>query len=181
MRLPIEMLRRSCCSLEASSPAYCRRFGRRTWYRVRSGCQIWTSQMCTTAALLSRHRWEHLCMLSHRHQGMRAVLSASTWYCQWGGWTHPFFSVHFRKLTDVANALADTDLLVLSYGAISEIPENGPGPPHTPDSLTNIDCIWMTSSQQCKGSQIANTDFLMAQSVPSSGSSCHYRGSSKTR
>ena len=38
------------------------------------------------------------------------------------------------------NALVNTDLPVPSYGAISEIPETGPGPPHTPESLTNIDC-----------------------------------------
>ena len=40
----------------------------------------------------------------------------------------------------MVNTLADTDLLVPSYGAISEIPTTGPGPPHTPESLTHIDC-----------------------------------------
>ena len=43
-------------------------------------------------------------------------------------------------LTDVANALVDSELPVLAYGAISEIPSTGPGPPYTPESLTHIDC-----------------------------------------
>ena len=60
------------------------------------------------------------------------------------GWVDsPNFSCPFSEtLTDVANALVDTDLLVLSYGAISDIPETGPPPPtppHTPESLTHID------------------------------------------
>ena len=41
--------------------------------------------------------------------------------------------------------------------------------------------IWMTPYQWCGGGgQIANTESLMAKSVPSSGSSRHYRGGSKT-
>ena len=40
----------------------------------------------------------------------------------------------------MANALVNIDLLVPSYGAISEIPETGTGPPHTPGSLTHIYC-----------------------------------------
>ena len=43
-----------------------------------------------------------------------------------------------ETLTDAANSLVDTDLLVLSYGAIYEIPATNPPPPHTPDSLTHI-------------------------------------------
>ena len=41
--------------------------------------------------------------------------------------------------TDVANALVDTDLSVLSYGAISDILVTGLGAPHTPESLTHND------------------------------------------
>ena len=37
-----------------------------------------------------------------------------------------------ENLTDVANALVDTDLPVLSYGAIYEIPTTRPGPAHNP-------------------------------------------------
>ena len=48
------------------------------------------------------------------------------------------FCAFLETLTDVANALVDTDLPVPSYGVISEIPETGPGPPHTPDILTHI-------------------------------------------
>ena len=40
----------------------------------------------------------------------------------------------------MANALVDTDLPVLSYGTISEIPATGPIPHHTLESLTNIYC-----------------------------------------
>ena len=36
--------------------------------------------------------------------------------------------------------MVNTDLSVPSYGAISEIPATGPGTPHTPESLTHIDC-----------------------------------------
>ena len=32
------------------------------------------------------------------------------------------------------------NLLVPSYGTIFDIPETGPVPPHTPESLTHIDC-----------------------------------------
>ena len=40
----------------------------------------------------------------------------------------------------MANALVDIDHPVPSYGAISDIPATGPGPPHTPESITHIDC-----------------------------------------
>ena len=50
-----------------------------------------------------------------------------------------FFCAFSETLTDVANALVNTDLPVPSYGAISDIPATGPGPPHTPESLTHID------------------------------------------
>ena len=49
-----------------------------------------------------------------------------------------FFCEISETLTDISNALVDMDLPVLSYGAISAIPANGPGPPHTPEILTNI-------------------------------------------
>ena len=38
------------------SPVSCRRYGRRTWSRVRSGSQNWASQAHNTVALLSQHR-----------------------------------------------------------------------------------------------------------------------------
>ena len=58
------------------------------------------------------------------------------------GWldSPKFFCSFLETLTDVANALADKGLPVPSYGTISKIPETGPGPPHTPESLTHIDC-----------------------------------------
>ena len=58
------------------------------------------------------------------------------------GWVDSpkFFCVFSETLTAMANDLVDTDLPVPSYGAISEIPETGPGPPHTPESLTHIYC-----------------------------------------
>ena len=49
-----------------------------------------------------------------------------------------FFCAFSETLTDVANALVDSELPVPSYGAISEVPSTGPGPPYTPDSLTHI-------------------------------------------
>ena len=49
------------------------------------------------------------------------------------------FCAFSETLTDVANALVDKDLPVPSYVAISKIPATGPGPPHTPESLTHID------------------------------------------
>ena len=57
-----------------------------------------------------------------------------------GGVDSPkFFCAFSETLTDVVNALVDTDLHVLSYDAISKIPATGPGPPHTPESLAHID------------------------------------------
>ena len=100
------------------------------------------------------------------------------------GWVDSpkFFCTFLETLTDVANSQVDTDLLVLSYGAISEIPDTRTGPPHTPESLTYIDLYiddFISAVQG--GGQIANNESLMAQTVPSSGSSRHYRGNSKTR
>ena len=40
----------------------------------------------------------------------------------------------------MANVLAHKYLPVTAYGAIVKIPETGPGPPHTLDILTHIDC-----------------------------------------
>ena len=90
------------------------------------------------------------------------------------------FCTFSETLTGVANALVDTDLPVLSNGAISEIPATGMVSPHTPESLTHIDCYMDDFISAVQGAQIANTESLMAQSVPSSGSSRHYRGNSKT-
>ena len=55
-----------------------------------------------------------------------------------GGLTQVFCSFS-ETLIDVANAPVNMDLPVPSYGAISEIPETGPDPPHTPEILTHID------------------------------------------
>ena len=94
----------------------------------------------------------------------------------------PKFSARFfETLTDVANALVNSEFPVLSYGAISEIPSTGPGPPHNPESLTHIDCYMDDVISVVQGAQIANTDSLMEKSVPSSGSSYPYWESSKTR
>ena len=41
---------------------------------------------------------------------------------------------------DVANALVNSDLPVPSYSMISKIPATRHVPPHTPESLTHIDC-----------------------------------------
>ena len=38
------------------------------------------------------------------------------------------------------NALVDTELLVPSYGSIVKIPSTVPAPPHTRESLSQIDC-----------------------------------------
>ena len=58
------------------------------------------------------------------------------------GWVDSpkFFCTFLETLIDVANALVDSELPDPSYCAISEIPSTGPGPPHTPESLTHIYC-----------------------------------------
>ena len=55
------------------------------------------------------------------------------------GGLNQFFCAFSEMMTDVANSLVDTDLPVLSYGAISKIPSTGPVNPHTQESLTHID------------------------------------------
>ena len=56
------------------------------------------------------------------------------------GWVDSpkFFCAFLETLIDVANDLVNSELPVPSYGKISEIPATGPGPPHTPESLTHI-------------------------------------------
>ena len=58
------------------------------------------------------------------------------------GWVDSpkFFCAFSETLTDVVNALVNTDLPVPSYGTIYDIRVTGPGLPHTPGSLTHIDC-----------------------------------------
>ena len=58
------------------------------------------------------------------------------------GWVDSpkYFCAFSETLTDVATALVHTLLPVPAYGAISEIPETGPGPTHTIHSLTHINC-----------------------------------------
>ena len=51
-----------------------------------------------------------------------------------------FFCAFPETLIDVANTPVDTDLSVPSYGTISEIQATMPGPLHTPESLTHINC-----------------------------------------
>ena len=51
-----------------------------------------------------------------------------------------YFCALSETLTDVANALVQTSLPVPAHGAILEIPETGPVPPPTIDSLIYIDC-----------------------------------------
>ena len=50
------------------------------------------------------------------------------------GWVDSpkFFCAFLETLMDVVNTLVNTDLPLLSYQAISNIPATGPGPPHTP-------------------------------------------------
>ena len=99
------------------------------------------------------------------------------------GWvgSPKFFCTFSEMLTDVANALVNINLPVPSYVAISEIPVTGPGPLTTRRASPISIVIWMTSSQRCRVAQITNTESLMAQSVPSSGSYRHYWRISKTR
>ena len=51
-----------------------------------------------------------------------------------------FFCALSETLTYVANAMVGADLPVPAYGAISVLPSTEPGPPHTLESLTHIDC-----------------------------------------
>ena len=51
-----------------------------------------------------------------------------------------FLCAFLDMLTDVSNALLDTDLPFLAYKAISDLPSMEPVPPHTRRSLTHIDC-----------------------------------------
>ena len=57
------------------------------------------------------------------------------------GWVDSpkFFCMCLETLTDVANSLVDTDLLLPSYGAICNISATAPVYPHTLESLTHID------------------------------------------
>ena len=50
------------------------------------------------------------------------------------------FCAFSETLTDMANALVDSEFPVPSYGVISEILSTGPGPPHTLERLTHIYC-----------------------------------------
>ena len=58
------------------------------------------------------------------------------------GWVDfpKFFCAFSETLTDVGNALVNTELPVLCYSVILVVPANKPGPPHTPESLPRIDC-----------------------------------------
>ena len=51
-----------------------------------------------------------------------------------------FFCYFLGTLTNVSNALVETYLQILWYRFISDIPNTGPDPPHTPDSLTHMYC-----------------------------------------
>ena len=56
------------------------------------------------------------------------------------GWVDSpeYFCAISETLTHLANSLVHTLLPVPAYGAILVIPDTGPGPPHTIDSLTHI-------------------------------------------
>ena len=75
------------------------------------------------------------------------------------GWVESpkFFCAFSNNLTDVANALVDADLPLLSYGSISVLPalETPPPPPRRASSISTV--IWMTSSLRCRGGQSNNT------------------------
>ena len=94
------------------------------------------------------------------------------------GWVDStkFFCLFWRTLTDVTNTLVDTDLLFLSYGAISKIPATGLGAPHTPGSLTHIYCYMDDIISAVQGGPDCQHRVFQAQYVPSSGSSCQYWG-----
>ena len=67
------------------------------------------------------------------------------------GWmdSPKFFCTFSETLTEVENALVHTSLPVLWYGAISKIPETGPGPSHTLDSLNHIKRKFRGASNSC--------------------------------
>ena len=58
------------------------------------------------------------------------------------GWVESskFLCDFLETLTDVDTTMVDTDLPVLSYGAIFDLLSTGMGPPHTWRILTHIDC-----------------------------------------
>ena len=58
------------------------------------------------------------------------------------GWMYSpkLFCMFSETYTDVTNALVHMYLPILEYGAIVNISETGPGPPHNLDSLTHKDC-----------------------------------------
>ena len=49
-----------------------------------------------------------------------------------------FFCASLNTIMYVYNSIIDTFLLVPWYGSISNIPNTGPGLPHTPDNLTHL-------------------------------------------
>ena len=51
-----------------------------------------------------------------------------------------FFCAFLETLTNVANAMVNADFPIPAYGDISALPATEPPPPHTPASLTHIDC-----------------------------------------
>ena len=57
------------------------------------------------------------------------------------GWVDSpkFFCALLKILTDMVNALVDTNLHLPAYGDIFVILDTDLGPPHTPDILTHID------------------------------------------
>ena len=96
--------------------------------------------MRITAALLIRRRWRFAYVIASA-PGDEGVIVCIDLVLPMGWVDSPkFFYAFSETLTDVANALVNSELPVPSYGAISEIPATGPGPPHTPESLTHIYC-----------------------------------------
>ena len=76
-----------------------------------------------------------------------------------------FFCAFSETLTDVANALVDTDLPVPAYGDISALRATEPGPPHTTESRTHIDCYMDGVISVVQGGLRNNTKSLTAPSV----------------
>ena len=77
----------------------------------------------------------------------------------WEDWPK-FFCAFLEMLTNVANDLVDAYLPVPAYGAISVLPATDLGPPHTPESLTHIDCYMDNFIYKVQGGGRATTPSL---------------------
>ena len=131
------------CSLVEPSLVSSRQYGRRTRSRVPYGFKNLTSQMRTLrhSLIVSDGRICVCCPIGTGRQGLHHMHRPGP-VDGMGGLTQVFCTFS-ETLTDVANALVDTDLPLPSYGAISEIPSTvppPPSPPNTNESLTHMYC-----------------------------------------